>query len=123
MNHNANSSRNAARREYQQRKLDAGPVSAQFPEVAGIVISMMYQQGSPQKSFPRMIYFYPESYAFFRINCLSKNCIEGGFDFTQIITGMIRNHRDATRGDIRCDGDGHSIGHPSVDYEVAIKYA
>ncbi len=95
----------------------------QFPEVAGIVISMMYDHGSPKKSFPRVINFFPESYAFFRINCLNKDCIEGGFDFTQIITGMIRNGKNAVRGTIQCEGDSHSTGHPAVAYDVAIKYA
>jgi hypothetical protein len=124
MNHNVNSSRNIARKESQQRKLDAGLVSAQFPEVAGIVISIMYHQSGTQKAFPRVINFFPESYAFFRVNCLSKDCIEGGFDFTQIISGMIRNHRNDTKGDICCEGDGHSISlATTVDYEVAIKYA
>ena len=123
MNYNLNSIRNAARKESQQRKIDAGFVRDQFPEVADIVVSMMYHLRGPQKSFPRVINFFPESYAFFRITCLTKDCIEGGFDFTQIITGMIRNHRQSAKGDIRCEGDGHSSSQPTVDYEVAIKYA
>jgi hypothetical protein len=123
MNHSANSSRYTARRERQQRKLDAGFLSAQFPEVAGIVISMAYHQRDAQESFPRIINFFPGSYAFFRIDCLNKNCGEGGFDFTQVITGMIRNRRENVKGDINCEGGGHSAGHAAIAYEVAIKYA
>jgi hypothetical protein len=123
MNHSVNSSRNTARRERQQRKLDAGFVSTQFPEVAGIVISMAYHKKDSQKSFPRVINFFPDSYAFFRIDCLNKDCMEGGFDFTQVITGMIRNRRETVKGDISCERDGRSTGHSKVAYEVAIKYA
>ncbi len=123
MNTSMNAKKNAARMGKRQLKIDAGFVDAQFPEVAGIVIKMMYHQRSLQKSFPRVINFFPGSYAFFRVDCLNKECMEGGFDFTEVITGMIKDRREATKGDISCDGDGSSAGHSTISYEVAIKYA
>jgi len=122
MNNSMNSKKNAARTERQQRKLDAGFVEAQFPEVTGVVISMIYNQRGIQKSLPRVINFYPGSYALFRIDCLNKECVDGGFDLTQVITGMIRNRREAAKGDLSCEGDCPSANHSTIAYEVAIQY-
>ena len=101
-----NNKKNTARMERQQRKIDAGLMDFHFPEVAGIVISMSYNQRGIQKSLPRVVNFFPGSYALFRVDCLSKECIDGGFDLTQVITGMIRNRRKVAKGDLSCEGQG-----------------
>ena len=118
-----NSRKNAARVERQQRKLDAGFMVAQFPEVASIVISMMYNQKGILKSLPRVVNFFPGSYALLRIDCLNKECADGGFVLTQVITGMVRNRREAAKGDLSCEGNGPSADHSTIAYEVAIQYA
>jgi hypothetical protein len=123
MNNSINSRKNAARMERQQRKIDAGFMVNKFPQVASIVISMMYSQRGIQKSLPRVVNFFPGSYALFRIDCLNKECIEGGFDLTQVITEMVRHGRKATKGDLSCEGDGPSADHSTIAYEVAIQYA
>ncbi|MBF0506738.1 MAG: hypothetical protein HQL09_07870 [Nitrospirae bacterium] len=122
MNNSMNSRKNAARMERRQRKLDAGFVEAQFPEVAGISIKMTYNQKGIQKSLPRVVNFFPGSSALFRIDCLSKECVDGGFDLTQVINGMVRNRRETAKGDLTCEGDGPSVGHSTIVYEVAIQY-
>ena len=123
MNNSMNSRKNAARVERQQRKLDAGFMAAQFPEVASIVISMIYSQRGIQKSLPRVVNFFPGSYALFRVDCLNKECADGGFDLTQVITGMIRNRREDSKGDLSCGGNGPSADHSTIAYEIAIQYA
>jgi hypothetical protein len=123
MNSSMNARKNAARLARRQRKLDAGFVDAQFPEVAGIVIRMNYSQRGIQKSLPRVINFFPGSYALFRIDCLNKECVDGGFDLTQVITEMIRNRSKAAKGDLGCEGNAPSAGHSTIAYEVAITYA
>lgn len=122
MNNSINNKKNTARIARQQRKLDAGLVEVQFPEVTGIVINMVYNQKGIQKSLSRVVNFFPGSYALFRINCLNKECIDGGFDLTEVITGMIRNHRKAAKGDLSCEGDCPSADHSTITYEVAIHY-
>lgn len=114
--------KSAARKERQQRKINAGFLDAQFPEVAGIVISMIYKQRDIQESLPRIVNFYPGSYAVFRIPCLNKECVDGGFDLTQAITGMIRKRKKASKGELSCEG-GLSSGHSYITYEIAIKYS
>ena len=116
-----NGRKNASRMEKQQRKLEAGFVS-QFPDVASIVINMMYKQTGIRESLPRVVNFFPGSCALFRIDCLNKECVGGGFDLTQVITGMIKNRKVAAKGTLSCEGDGPSAAHSNIAYEVAIQY-
>jgi len=115
--------KNAARTERLQQRIDAGFVAAHFPDVSCIVISMVYNQQGIAKSLPRVVNFFPGSPAFFRINCLNKDCSDGGFDLTQILNSMIRNRREAVKGELSCEGDSTSAGHSNIVYEVAIQYA
>ncbi len=82
---------------------------------------MTYNQTGIQKSLPRVVNFFPGSYALFRIDCLKKECVDGGFDLTQVITGMIRNHKEAAKGHLTCEG-GPPDDHSTIVYEVAIQY-
>lgn len=122
MNNSMNSRKNAARIERQQRKLDAGFMEAHYPQVTGIVVSMIYNQRGIQKSLSRIVNFFPGSYALFRIECLNKECHEGGFDLSEVITGMIRNHVGSAKGNLSCESDSPSANHSTIAYEVAIQY-
>lgn len=122
MNNSINSRKNAARTERLQQRLDAGFVAAQFPEVASIVISMIYNQKGIKESLPRTVNFFPGSYAFFTVNCLSKECVDGGFDLTQVIAGMVGKRKEAAKGELSCEGSGSSADHSAIVYEVSIKY-
>jgi len=116
-----NNRKNTARTERKQQRLDSGSVAQHFPEVAGIVINMKYNQKGIQ-ALRRTLNYSPGSYAFFRVDCLSKDCTDGGFDLTREITSMIRSRKAAAKGELGCDGNGASSDHSSIVYEVAIKY-
>ncbi|MEJ2683494.1 MAG: hypothetical protein P8Z71_03745 [Candidatus Sulfobium sp.] len=122
MNNSMCTRKNTARTERRQQKLDAGLVKDRFPEVAGIVINMTYDQRGIQKSLPRVVNFFPDSYALFMIDCLNKDCVDGGFDLTQVITAMIIDRRESAKGDLSCEGEGPAAGHSTIAYEVAIQY-
>ena len=122
MNNSINSRKNVARAGRLQRRLDAGSVATHYPEVASIVISMMYTQRLLQSSLPRIVHFSPSSYALFWVDCLNKECVDGGFDLTQVITGMIRSRRKTAKGNLSCEGDGPSADHSTIVYEVVIQY-
>ena len=104
-----------------QQKCEAGSVATHFPEVVNIVMNMTYNQRGA-RSILRTFHFTPDSYAFFRVNCLRKDCVDGGFDLTQVITAMIRNHRVEAKGTINCEGADSSTNHSDIVYEVAIQY-
>lgn len=119
---NMNNRKNVARTERIQRRQEAGLVATHFPEVASIAINMTYNQKGIKQSLPRTVNFFPSSHALFTVDCLSKECIEGGFDFTRIITSMIGSRKEVTKGELGCMG-GPAANHSAIIYEVAIHYA
>jgi hypothetical protein len=124
MNNSINSKKNAARTERLQKKLDSGIMAAEFPNVASIVISMIYSQKGMKESLPRVVNFFPASHAFFRVNCLNKDCVDGGFDFTHVIEGMVGHRKKAVKGQLSCGGDGScDDNHSTIVYEVVIRYS
>ncbi len=116
------SKNNQVKIERNQQRLDAGFVSTHFPGVASIVISMMYKQKGVANPIHRIMNFSPGSYAFFRVNCLSSDCVDGGFDLTQIINSMIKNHSNKVKGELGCDDSGPHTDHSAIVYEVSIQY-
>jgi len=97
-------------------------MSKRYPEVASIVIRMIYnQQGN--KTVHRTLNFYPASYALFRVDCLSDDCVNGGFDMSGIINAMVRNQTETSKGELGCDDSGPRPDHSHIVYEVAIQYA
>jgi len=123
MKNNANSRKNAARTERQQQKVEAGFVSAHFPGVANIVISMIYNQVGLNKSLLRTVNFFPDSYAFFRVDCVNRDCVDGGFDLTKVITTTLGKRGETAKGKLNCEGNGPAAGHSAITYEVDIQYA
>ena len=113
-----NNKKNTARREMMQQRTDAGFMSAHFPEVANIIINMVYNQKGI-KSLSRTVNFSPDSAAFFKVACLNRDCIDGGFDLNQVITKMVRNRREKAKGDLSCESSDHS----DIVYDVSIQYA
>ncbi len=114
---------NQASIDRNQRRLDAGLLSKHFPNVASIVISVMYKQQGIANPIQRVINFFPSSYALFELDCLSDDCVDGGFDMSRIITSMIRNHSKLSKGELGCDDNGSRPDHSNIVYKVAIQYA
>jgi hypothetical protein len=121
MNNNKHAAMMERKQEIMQQKSDAGFIATNFPEVANIVMSMTYNQKGA-KSILRTLYFTPNSYAFFMVNCLRQDCVDGGFDLTHVVTEMIRNHRAQGKGAFSCKGTDASTNHSDIVYEVAIRY-
>jgi hypothetical protein len=122
MKHNANSRKNAARLERMQKKVEAGSVATHFPEVADISVRMIYNQTGLNKSLLRTMNFFPGSYAFFRIDCVNRECLDGGFDLTEVITATIGKRRQTAKGKLSCGGNGPAADHSAIAYEVVINY-
>jgi len=116
-----NNKKNAARAERRQQKIDAALLTALFPDVESIIINMTYNQNGMRKALLRTVNFFPSSSAFFTVECLSKECVEGGFDFTRIITRMVGTRSTVTKGELGCQG-GPVADHSDIVYEVGIKY-
>ncbi len=103
----------------------AGLVSECHPEVSGIVIRMTYYKKAPNPVLMvRTVNFYPSSYAYFKMECMIKNCVNGGFDLTMVIANMINNHKKSVMGTMLCSGQNDVLGsdHASISYEISIQY-
>jgi len=122
MKYNANSRKNAARTERLHQRVETGFVSTHFPEVKNIAINMTYNQVGLNKALLRTVNFFPDSYAFFRVDCINRECADGGFDLTQVINTMVLKRKEAAKGQLSCEGKGSIAGHSAITYEVAIQY-
>jgi len=104
-----------------RQRCEAGPIATRFPEVASITMNMTYNQKGAI-SILRTFHYTPSSYAFFTVNCLRQECVDGGFDLTQVITAMIRNRKVDAKGSLSCKGSDSPTSHSQIVYEVAIQY-
>ena len=116
-----NREKQAARAEKKQQKIETGFMSSYFPGVSNIIIEMSYRQAGLGQSLLRTVNYFPGSYAFFEVDCLSKECVMGGFDFTRILNSMVRTRKSTSSGEIACAG-GPVSGHSAIAYEVTINY-
>jgi len=115
--------KHAANTERNQEKLEAGLISACFPEVASIdVIMTDRQKGINPTSILRTFNFRPNSYAYFHMGCLNKDCIDGGYDLNQVITTMIKYHKELGEGELVCDGNNRYSDHSNIRYKISIQY-
>jgi hypothetical protein len=114
--------RNAARTEKQQRKLEEGTVISPFPKVKKISINMIYTQKGLGTPLQRTLNYLPESNAYFIVECLSKTCVEGGFDLSRFINTMVRGNKKTADGQLNCCSANSADCLSAINYKVAIKY-
>jgi hypothetical protein len=114
--------KNAERLERRQRKLDAGLLSVRFPDVASIVVAMSYYKRGNSPSFmQRTVNFFPGSAAYFLMDCMGADCVDGGFDLDPVISEMVERRKESAKGGLSCSAKASS-GHRRIDYAIAIQY-
>lgn len=111
----------AAKAEQKQQREEAGFVSELYPKVVNIAISMTYAQTGVLEPLTRAVNFFPHSYAIFKVNCLCSECVDDGFDFTKIISSMVKTRKTKSTGEINCSNCS-SPECSNVAYSVAITY-
>ena len=112
----------AAKAEKKQQRIDAGLLSELFPKVIDISISMVYSKTGVLEPLSRTVNFFPSSYAVFNVSCLCSECLEGGLDFSKIISSMVKARKTMSKGKISCKSC--SVPECSdVSYTVVVKYA
>ncbi len=108
-----------------QMKLASGLVSERFPDVSGIVIHMTYyHKGVNPVLMVRTVNFFPSGYAYFNMDCMIRDCVDGGFDLTSVVTNLIKHHKKLGKGKLVCNGKNDSLAsdHASIAYEIRIQY-
>lgn len=118
-----NNKKNPFRMEREQKKIDAGTIAAQYPEVLNIIVNMIYSQKGISNKLNRTMHYSSDSYAYFYVACLNKECGDGGFDFNHVIKSMIRNNKEVSTGKLSCNNSELPIDHSDISYQILIKYA
>jgi len=113
--------------EKNKLRIDAGVISKRFPTVAGMVIKMTYYHNAENPILmERTVNFFPESHAFFNLECMIKGCEEGGFDLKRIISKQIKDKKKVIKGEMSCkakSGELLPANHSSIDYKISITYS
>jgi len=122
----ANRQNYAAKLDLQkQRKIATGLVSERFPEISGIVIQMTYfRKGLNPILMQRTVNIIPTGYAYFNMDCMTSGCVDGGFDLTPVIKGMVKKRTKLKKGTLVCNGKSPDLAsdHANISYEIAIKF-
>ena len=114
--------KDAERMERKQQKVDAGLMSARYPDVSSVIVSMNYYRKNAGPSFmQRTVNFFPSSAAYFLMECMKHDCVDGGFNLEPVITTMMSSRLESENGELVCHGN-NSSGHTRIDYRIAIHY-
>lgn len=108
-----------------KNKLAAGLVGDLYPEVSGMVINMTYyQKGINPVLMVRTVNVMPTGHAYFNMECMTMDCLNGGFDLTSVIAKMVKNRKKTEKGSMGCSGSNETLAsdHASVSYVITIKY-
>ena len=83
-----------------------------------------YQKAANPVLMERTINILPASYAYFNMECMIKDCVNGGFDLTPAISDLIKNRKKSGKGKLVCKGKTSPVSpeHASVSYEISIQY-
>jgi hypothetical protein len=110
-----------------QARIEAGLVAERFPKVSGIVINMTYYHNAENPVLmQRKVNVFPNSHAYFNMECMIKGCENGGFNLKPIINKQIKERKKSAKGKLVCKGkknDRVSSDHASISYEINIKYS
>ena len=69
------------------------------------------------------------SKAFFQVKCRQRECVNGGFDLSNLITSAINSQQTIAEGRLSCQGwqDLERVGNNHclwiLDYEISVQYA
>jgi hypothetical protein len=108
-----------------QLKQKAGVLLDKHPKVSEIVIQMTYFHNAYNPVLmERTVNFFPSSFAYFNMDCMEKNCDEGGFNLTSIVRKQIKSRKKITRGKMVCSNKNGELekNHASISYKINIKY-
>jgi hypothetical protein len=67
----------------------------------------------------RTVYFSPANYAYFNMECITRKCVDGGFDLSSEIADLVQNHLDHGHGKMFCNGKNCPS---TIDYTISISY-
>jgi hypothetical protein len=118
-----------------RRLLNEPLIKEKWPHVAKLILEFNYIVAPPVLSDfePETIERGPENKAFFDFDCrynrhLQKNCFQGGFDLTDIVSKIIESGKTETSGELICPGWRESSVRPfkcllTLRYRIKVHYS
>ena len=114
--------KNSERLQIKQQKADSGLMSERYPNVASVIVAMNYHSGnSEQVIMQRTVNFFPNSNTYFKMECMKRDCIDGGFNLESVIAKMVKGRLKSAKGELACAGKDFP-GHARIGYKISIKY-
>lgn len=114
--------KNSERLQIKQQKADSGLMSERYPNVASVIVAMNYYSGSSgQVIMQRTVNFFPNSNTYFKMECMKRDCVDGGFNLESVIAKMVKGRLKSAKGELACAGKDSS-GHARIEYKISIKY-
>ena len=106
-----------------EQKIESGKIADRFPGVSSITIHVTNYHGRKNPVIvKRVLEFFPDSYAYFVLECLRKKCVDGGFDFGKIISKITKGHQSSESGELICKGSNLSKDHSYILYRITVQY-
>ncbi len=80
-------------------------IAALYPDVTRVILFVAFEEADAE-SEPnyQQIIFTPDTEAVFRLDCSRDECVGGGFDFTPVIDGMVKNGESRVHDSLACAG-------------------
>jgi hypothetical protein len=99
-------------------------ISELYPDVGRILLFAAFEEAdSESEPNYQQIIFTPKTQAIFRLDCSRDECKGGGFDFTEVVTEMVKNRESRVHGKLVCEGTLGSGGHCcslKADYRIIV---
>ena len=115
-----------------QARLRAATLKECHPQLAKLTVDMSFRRYSGDPSDhdpdPKQELYAPESKAFFELECPHRECVDGGFDLSSVVSKMVAENETEASGMITCQGwqDESRIGKHKcmleMNYNITANY-
>jgi hypothetical protein len=106
MRHHKLGARPEYRQQEGQRILDSPSLSAKFPKLKSLKVTLEYfpADGVTRSSQIKYAVNLDHAKSVFRFDCLNKECIRGDFDLSDVLTEAVAARETTVTGEMRCKG-------------------
>lgn len=103
----------------QKRQTDTQLLNS-YTNVRSVQIDMTFVTDSGVREVDRKtsVYSVPSKYAAFDVHCFRDQCIDGGFDLSDIVFSMLQSREVKKRGRLTCQGRIGPVGSFTCLYEL-----
>lgn len=112
-----------------QQYQKASAIKELFPKVALLIVKYtFYADGGAKMIKNDKTEYKPQDKAFFRINCVQRECVKGGYDLLTVIADILNANQENRHDRLFCKGwqDMERIGKYhclyELHYDITVQY-